>query len=176
MKSLGFAAEAYASGQSLRIGSTAHIMLLGRRGTSALMVVGIAKHQPANSMAGMGAPGCYLLVRPGLVAQAGSYRDFPHPGLPAYLDVLPHIPLSNSIMGSRVFLQFANNETMLPKSEWTNAAGMTTTNGLDLTISALPPRLGMATIRSDVAGSGSNPPPWGVVDVSQAPVIRFTYK
>ena len=97
-------------------------------------------------------------------------------GMPAYLDILLPIPLDKNLAGARFYMQFANNETVLPRSEWTNAAGMTTTNGLDLTISALQPKLGMAMIRSDDAARGKTPPPWGVIDVSSGPVIRFTYK
>ena len=65
---------------------------------------------------------------------------------------------------------------MLPKSEWTNAAGMTTSNGLALTISSVPPTLGMSMVRLYAVDPAKITPGWGAVDVSKAPVIRFTYK
>jgi hypothetical protein len=148
MKSLGFGARAYASAQHLRIGSTAQILALGRRGTSALLILGALDHKPARSLAHMGASGCFLYVQPVLAVPVGAYSDFPFPGMPAYMDVLVQIPVSSSLMGSRTLVQFANNETMLPRSSWTNPAGMTTSNGLALTISAVPPSLGMSMVRS----------------------------
>ncbi|MHC4515031.1 MAG: hypothetical protein ACYS5W_15185, partial [Planctomycetota bacterium] len=174
MKSLGFGTPAYASAPQLRIGSTARLTALGRRGTSALLVLGATNYQPGKPIAG--APGCFIYVQPLLVFPAGPYFDFPYPGMPAYLNVTAQIPLARSLMGTRTFAQFANNETMLAQGSWTNPAGMTTSNGLALTISSVPPTLGMSMVRSYAVNPATTTPSWGIVDVSKAPVIRFTYK
>ena len=70
-------------------------------------------------------------------------------------------------------MQFADLEIYMPRSSWTNPAGLTTTNALELGLATTSPELGMSTVMSHVVGAGDPMPARGAVDVEAGPVMRF---
>ncbi|MCB9872267.1 MAG: hypothetical protein H6837_20600 [Planctomycetes bacterium] len=158
--------------RGLYLGSTMRIVLLGRPGSSPLLMFG-ANGLPAGiDLGAAGAAGCRQYVQ-SLAAVGLLYHDsrtMPN----AFANFSVQIPASRSLLGAKVFAQSVDLEAQLPRSQWTNSAGFTTSNGLEIQVAKTAPSLGMATVRSHVVDSGPMPTS-GEVDVARAPVLRLLY-
>lgn len=158
----------------LQIGSTIRLVGFGRLGSTPLLLIGAKAHPTGVSLSPMGAPGCHLYVDYFLSA-ALAYRASTWLEQPASLEFHAQVPHDLTMMGVSVFFQTADIETAIP-SNWTNSAGLTTSNGLELRIANSAPSMGMSVVRSDPLGPMA---PWPglatTVDVEAAPVMRFLY-
>lgn len=161
----------YADSMSLQIGSSMRLTGLGRPGASPLMLFGASAIPGGIDLSLIGAAGCsqyvnYFLTlglsyRPPQQYLGGSFTHFE-----------TQIPPQKILLGAKVYVQFADLETSLPRSSWTNPIGLTTTNGLELRIALAGPSVGMSTVTSHVVGASDPMPLRGQVDVEAAPVMR----
>lgn len=167
---------AFGSAQTLRVGGTTWIKALGRTNTVPLLLLGTRRIDPGLDLGFLGAPTCKQYVYP-LLLMPGAYRVSPRPPIPAILALPLKLPRDQSLMGQSFVVQVVDDERALPSSQWSNAAAMSTSNGVMLTISANAPDLGLATVRSRTKSYGqATQLPWGEVDVGSAPVMRFRYR
>jgi hypothetical protein len=157
----------------LQIGSTMRLKAMGRPGSLPLLLLGARAVPGGYDLTGMGATGCRQHISYFLVA-ALTYSKPPFAGAAAVLKFETQIPANSTLLGASVFTQFADDETALPRTEWSNPAGLTTSNGLELKISSVKPSLGISLVTSeDLAIVPS--PKMGRVDVSTGPVMRLLY-
>ncbi len=157
-----------ASARDLRPGSTTRLWSVGWPNTAGALLLGAPLAQPV-SLAGLGAPGCNAYVTAGVflntvypaassgIAWTVSYQDLDLPG-------------SAALMGQTLAAQALNLE---PTGQGSNAAGLTTTNGVALTVASQPVPGSMATVTSKVTGDGQPFPVSGRVSVSRAPVLQL---
>lgn len=163
--------SATVSAANLRLATSASFYAWAQPRTPGAMMIGDQKQWPGIDLGPLGATGCALYVRP--VITTPSAFDAPYrSGEPGTGRVSLLIPSSASLMGSMMWVQWLNIEVGLPISEWSNPLGVTTSNGLEVTVSASPPALGMSTVLSDLVRNGQFPVR-GRVNVTRAPVLRF---
>lgn len=170
----------HASGQTLtaqpgiQIGNPLRLVGFSRPGASSLLLLGAAI--PGGFDLGVtGAPGCFQHVGAALavgLVERGVLPNFYAACTNFELRVPPAAPL----LGTSVCAQMADLETGLPKAQWTNAAGLTTSNALRLDLAKQAPALGLATVRSDEVESNKPFPDRGDVDVRRGPVLRLVYQ
>lgn len=165
----------YAESMSLQIGSSMRLTGLGRPGAAPMMLFGVSGIPAGIDLSPMGAVGCaqyvsYFLTvglsyRPPQTYLSGSFVHFE-----------AQIPPHRSLLGVKVYAQFADLETGLPRASWSNSIGLTTTNGLELGLAMVAPGVGMSTVTSHVVGANDPMPSSGRVDVEAAPVMRATFR
>ncbi|MCA8956864.1 MAG: hypothetical protein KDC87_12375 [Planctomycetes bacterium] len=161
--------------KGLQLGSTMRSFVVGRPGSSPLLLVGASSHPSGVDLSPTGALGCSLYVS-AYVAIGLTYSP-QLPGFPnAFANLELQIPSRGIQPGTRLFLQSADLETALPSSQWTNAAGLTTSNAVDLRVASTPPVLGMASVTSRPVDAAQPMPATGEVDVERAPVLRLYYR
>ncbi len=160
---------AAASARFLLPGSDAFVTTFGEPGTPGLVMFGAA--QTSVSLQNIGATGCTLYAAPTLVVPfvfgtpLGSQLDSGH------LLRIP-LPLSANALGMSVFAQGVNLES----APISNPAGITTTNGLELTIGTAMPPAALSTVRSLPVASGQPYPASGRVFVGRGPIVRLTHR
>jgi len=164
-----------AESKGLQIGGTARIIAFGHPGASPLLLVGISKLQPGIDLGLIGATGCRQYVNYFSIARLQYQKVVPNFEA-AFTNLFVQVPPNPALVGSLVFLQSADIETRLARSEWTNPAGLTTSNGLELRISTTSPTLGMSIVQSQEVEIGKPLPVGGRIDVERAPVIRLLYR
>ena len=165
--------SATARAQSLRVASTAEFIGLGRANTAGIMLLDSQQIAGGLSLDLLGAPGCRLYVSP-VISISRLYQPWPQKSGPGFTNVQMYIPNDPGFMGATLFVQWANPEFSLPRSEWTNPAGLTTSNLVQATLSSLPNTLGMCTVTSALI-LGQQSPATGEVDPGRGPVIRFIH-
>ena len=168
------ARSASAAPASLRVGSTARLQAFGRPDTPGILTLGNQHYANGINLSFAGAPGCHIYTQP-IVSLGQFFASLPwikH----GFATSTFHIPNHPRFMQGRIYAQWINLEAALPRSQWTNAAGLTTSNGLELTLAATPPRLGMCFISTGAIGKGQSIPSQGTVYQFKAPVIRFVYR
>ena len=170
--SIGGLFSAYASLDAARVGNTLPLLAWGHPATTGVVLIGASTYQPPIDLGAIGALGCVLYVD----------QDF---FLPVTFDVAAgfsgmglatknlQLPRSPQLAGSRLFVQWINNETGLPRTEWSNPSGLSTTNALGVTLSASLPELGVSTVISVAVDSASPLPSIGDTYVMKAPLVRF---
>lgn len=169
------ATSSVAHAGTLRVGGTARLGALGRPRTTSLLLLGTRRiGQGGLDLTPFGAPGCRILVDADLVLDTfvHPWPRSPH-GFAAATFFVPNQP---AFAGARLLAQWANLEATLPRSQWTNQAGLTTSEALDLTLAPTPPRLGVATVTSTPAASILRLPARGAVAPHHAPVLRLTIR
>jgi hypothetical protein len=164
----------FANRGGLQIGNTMRLMALGRPGSTPLFLLGASEIRGGVDLSAMGATGCrqhiaYFLITP------LRYSNPTKANRPASLYFELQIPADINLLGRSVFTQFADDELALSAPNRTNAAGLTTSNGLELIISSINPDLGMSTVTSEVVHAFTPMPSTGRVNVSMAPVLRLLY-
>lgn len=167
---------AFGSDGTLRIGCTTWLWSFGRYRASPLMMLGVSKIDPGIDLGPMGAPGCKQYLVP--LAIVPLFYNPPVAGTQLGSVALPlKLPVDRSLMSKSFAVQFAEDESGLPRSQWTNASRLSTSNGLWLTVSSRAPDLGLAMISSrDESYGRVTQPTWGEVSVASAPIIRFILK
>jgi hypothetical protein len=160
------------SPSNLRLSTTASFHSWGQPNTPGAMMIGDLKYFPGIDLDPLGATGCDLYLRPTITLPA-AFGIPVRTGEPGTGRVTFRFPSSTAFMGAMLWVQWANIEVGLPREEWSNPLGLTTSNGLELTISSFPPALGMATVLSDVVVQGGAFPSTGHANVTKAPTLRF---
>ena len=156
----------------LQIGSTMSVTAIGRDRASPLLLIGASDYPAGIDLSPMGALGCrryvnYQVIVPLRYTSIGSNTKV---GSLRFESV---IPVNKTLLRARFFIQVVDFERNLPKSEWTNSAALTTSNGLALTIASFPPTLGMSIITSRTVGPKQPIPTTGATNVELGPVMRF---
>jgi hypothetical protein len=150
--------------EELRLGGSAKLIAFGQPQTPAILMVGTRISPTGIDLGPLGAPGCWLHVQ-AMFSSWMTYSAPPVPGVNGHARstfVIPGVP---ALAGGKLYVQWANLDA------GANAAGITFSNGLELTASAMPSPLGLATVRAQLPAQGL--PASGVVDVHLAPVLRF---
>jgi hypothetical protein len=166
-----FGISATVTASNLRLATTASFYSWGQPNTSGAMMIGDQKYFPGIDLDVLGATDCDLYVRSTIMIPAAFGSPF-RAGEPGTAKVAFQIPPTATLMGAMLWVQWANVEVSLPRAEWSNPLGLTTSNGLEVTISSFPPALGMATVLSDIAYGGVFPSR-GRTNVTKAPALRF---
>ncbi len=150
---------------TLVVGSTTNVFTWGQPGTPAFLMIGV---QPLGApLDALGAPGCFLHVVPELTLT--SWLSTPtRTDLPGHVPFAVQIPGDGSLLSGRFYVQAGNLEVRPP---FTNAAHLTATQGMALTIGPRVPNLDAAVVESrhvfPYPGSG-------FVDMTRAPVLQLT--
>ena len=148
-------------------GSAFSILTYGRPGTVGVLVIG---PPPAISVPldGIGASGCSLYVQP-QIQLAGIYPPAATATAYGALQTEVQVPAVPSMLRARLLAQGVDIEAT-PAS---NAAGLTTTNGLDITLAGRMPPGSLSTVRSAPVAPGTPFPDHGRVAVSRGPVLQL---
>jgi hypothetical protein len=155
-------------------GGSLAVLAFGKPGAGAALLAGVQPYGSGIDLTPFGATGCSLYQAPVLTFPA-SLIDHQVPGMLAAAHWSLQFPADPGFAGVTLRLQAITMEWSLPRSEWSNAAGVTTSNGLVLTTSALPPALGFALVSARWSGTGT-PPASGTVDIGRGPVLRIGYR
>jgi hypothetical protein len=167
-------ASLIATANGLQIGGSMRLLMFGRPGTSLLLLMGVKPIRVGADLSSMGAAGCRQYVDYLLMLNLQYQKAIPNM-TPVLANFMGQIPPDQSLLGTSVFFQAADIETSLPRLTWTNPAGLTTSNGLEVKISTTAPSLDMAVVRSHEVAIGKPLPTTGRVDVERAPVVRILY-
>ncbi len=162
--------------ETLRLGNTAVLIAWGLPSTPAVALIGSGPLSPPLDLGPMGATGCTLQVNPSLSLplQFGSAPPLVNSGA-ANLRV--QVPTSPTLAGGSLFAQWLNIETSLPRTQWSNPAGITASNGLQATLSsAVTASLDMAMITSAAMPSGAPLPSTGETVLHKAPVVELLWQ
>ncbi|MCA8955094.1 MAG: hypothetical protein KDC87_03415 [Planctomycetes bacterium] len=159
----------------IQIGNPVRFVGLSRPGARSLLLLGGQAIPGGVDLSPLGAPGCAQYV--GVGALVGIVQRGTVPGFDAaFANLQLQIPFTPGLLGTSFFAQLADLETNLARSEWSNAAGMTTSNALRVDLPASAPSIGLAVVRTDEV-SGTTPfPAFGEVDVRRGPVLRLLYE
>jgi len=167
-----FPETASAWGNLLRIGSTLRLTTMGQPGTPAILLLGATRRQLPAPLAFLGAPGCGLYIDAPAITLTTTLNTPAQPGRPGFGNLRLQLPVDGALQGASLYAQWADIEIALPAAQWSNAAGITTTNALDLTISAIPSTLDGAVVLARTTTTGSFPAT-GDVRVDIVPVVRL---
>ena len=158
----------------LEIGATAFFGAWGPPNAFAALAIGTPLI-PTLDLSSIGATGCLVYVNP--------IFGFPTVFSVEVLDtgsggasVAIKIPSDISLLGASLDAQWVALETSFPSSEWSNPAGLTTSNATRFVLSTAPPTLGLATVTSPVPLAGEPLAPTGYVEINKGPVLRFLYQ
>lgn len=155
-----------ASGQpaTLTLGSTTRVYTWGQPSTPALLMLGL---QPLGApLDPLGAPGCVLHVLPAFTLT--SWMTSPaRADLPGHVPFALQIPSVASLLSGALLAQAGNLELRAP---FTNAAHVTTSQGLRLVIGPRASTLDAAVVESAHVWPF---PDRGAVDMTRAPVLRL---
>ena len=156
-----------ASGQpaTLTVGSTTRVYTWGQPGSPAFLMLGL---QPLGApLDALGAPGCFLHVVPELTLT--SWLTTPtRTDLPGHVPFALQLPSEASLLSGTFLVQTGNLELRAP---FTNAAHLTTSQGMRLVIGPRTPTLDAAVVESRHVFPF---PDSGSVDMTRAPVLRLT--
>ncbi|MCB9872274.1 MAG: hypothetical protein H6837_20635 [Planctomycetes bacterium] len=155
----------------LTIGSSLRLVGFGRTGSSPLLLIGARAIPGGVDLTPMGAPGCSQLVD-AMAAQPLLYYPPRVEKAAAFFNFRAQVPADGSLLAARVYFQSVDIETGLPKP-WSNPAGLTTSNAVELHLASTHPVLGMAVVRATMPTASE--PATGSVDVEAAPVMRVLY-
>lgn len=147
--------------RALRVGSTVRFSTLGTPGSIAVLVLGSATVGPID-LAFLGAPGCKLHVLPEVTATASTSAAIV-PGRPGAASLAVMLPNESRLAGAELHTQWLI----------VDGSRLTTTNALDITVSAAVPALHASTVAA--ASASPSLPTVGRVDASLVPVVQLDY-
>lgn len=143
----------------------------GQAGGMATLMIGLTPYGSGIDLSVFGATGCMLYNDAALTFLA-PHVDRGVPGMLGAGRWDLQVPADPGFGGITLRMQILTTEWALPRSQWSNAAGITTSNGIALTTSAKPPQLGMSLVTAPWSGSGELPAS-GTVDAGRGPVVRI---
>ena len=158
---------------TLRIGSTALFRAWAQPDTPGVAMLAMQALPQPFDLTGLGATGCALYIYPDAVLPQFFGGTTLGIGI---TELTLQLPLNPTLMGGGFHVQFADLETGLPPSQWSNSLGLTTTNAVRATVSSRPPDLGMSMVTTAPVPAGQPFPGTGETDVSVAPVLRFDWQ
>src|SRR5690606_31327904 len=83
---------------------------------------------------------------------------------PGFAAVHVRLPSDPALMGATLYTQWSVLELLLPPHQWSNALGISLSNGVRATLSAGPNTLGLATITSESFANTGPVPTRGFVN------------
>lgn len=159
----------------LQIGSSFRATALGQPGARPLMLFGSQALPAPVDLGVLGAAGCSVQIQELLIAAMGYQVHAQHQPLAA-LNFRFQVPAQVNLLGASFCMQFAEDETGLPRSQWSNPAGLTLGSGLELQLASAAPSLGMATVTSEPVDAQQPLPLTGTARPELAPVMRLLYR
>jgi hypothetical protein len=164
--------RASASRSQLVLGGSLRLLASGEPGSVAVPVIGFDAALNLD-MSFLGATGCTLRVNP-VLSFVDTYRTAADPRKPGIAELDLQLPHSPTLLGSRFAVQWLDFQRMLPPPRWSNAAGITFSNALELTLSARSQTILGTTIEVGVYPTGALPDT-GHVTPCRMPVMRWGF-
>ncbi len=158
---------ATASGRNAVPGGSWRAHSVGRVGAFGSLAVGPALLSPIGLDA-LGAPGCSLLVNPGIVVPVGVYPNSSVGRPIATLRYDLDVPAQVSLLGGQLSTQWVRVEG----TARSNPLGVTTSNAVDVTLASSLPAGVASTVWSGPVSTGPLPDR-GAVSVARAPVLAL---
>ena len=169
-----YASSSSVSAIGLEIGATASFGAWGAPNALAFLVLGEQLASPIE-LSPMGATGCFVYIGPMLSVPTSYSEEVMGSGVGgASVDI--QIPTEVHLLGGTLDAQWATLEMSLPRDQWSNPSGWTTSNATQFTLGTAPPSLGISMVTSHVPLDGEPIAPTGNVEINKGPVLRFFYQ
>lgn len=161
-----------AATNGLVLGGMFRPVLFGRTSCHPLLMIGATRSATGIDLTSIGATGCRqyvvpLAITPLPYSHVVKGFDNRTSGLSMQIPSDPHL------VGARFYLQGAETQTGLPRSQWDNPAGLVMTDGLEIQLGSRAPALGIAVVQSSAADAKGALPTWGNTIMERAPVMRL---